>query len=226
MIKISPSILAADFTKLGNEIESIANADYIHFDVMDGVFVRNISFGFPVLESVRAITDKTLDVHLMIQSPSQYAAKFAAAGADIITFHIEAEEPDVSWLNPVASDRVRNTIDTIHSCGKKAGLTLRPSTPAAAVIPYIDRLDLVLVMTVEPGYGGQEFLPRTLSKVSEIRAAIDRVNPKCELEVDGGINIETAKLCVSAGANVLVAGIDVFSVPDRAAHIEELRGSV
>jgi len=213
MNRISPSILAADFSKLGSEIESVKNADYIHFDVMDGVFVQNISFGFPVLESVRAITDKTLDIHLMIESPSRYISRFVDAGGDIITFHVEAEAPE----------QIHETIKYIHSRGKKAGLSLKPETPSSAIVPYITDLDMVLVMTVEPGYGGQEFIPQMLPKVAELRDIIDKHKPGCELEVDGGINLETAKLCVDAGATVLVAGIDVFNTTDRAAHIEQLR---
>jgi len=213
MIKISPSILAADFAKLGSEIKSIKGADYVHFDVMDGVFVPNISFGFPVLESVRKITDKTLDVHLMIESPSRYVARFAEAGGGIITFHVEAE----------TSENIQTAIDGLHKLGKKAGLSVKPDTPADAILPYIDKLDLVLVMTVEPGYGGQKFMSAMLPKISEIRDVIDSRGLDCELEVDGGINPETAKLCIDAGANVLVAGSDVFNATDRAASIEELR---
>lgn len=213
MVKISPSILAADFSKLGSEIESVSGADYIHFDVMDGVFVRNISFGFPVLESVRAVTGKTLDIHLMIETPSRYISEFIDKGGDIITFHVEAETPD----------KVKSSIGTIHNRGKKAGLSLKPETPAASLLPYIELLDLVLVMTVEPGYGGQEFMPEMLPKIAELRKIINDVNPDCELEVDGGININVAKLCIKNGANVLVAGQDVFSAADRNAHIEALR---
>lgn len=216
MIKIAPSILAADFSKLGSEIESVSDADYIHFDVMDGVFVQNISFGLPVLESVRRITDKTLDVHLMLQTPSRYISRFIDAGGDIITFHVEAEAAYSEIL-------IRETIAKIHKSGKKAGLSLRPVTPASAVLPYIVDLDIVLVMSVEPGYGGQEFMPEVLPKIAELREAINRSGSNCELEVDGGINVETAVLCVEAGANVLVAGNDVFSVEDRNAHIRELK---
>ena len=215
MIKIAPSILSADFARLGEEIDSVKCADYVHFDVMDGVFVPNISFGLPVLKSVRKITDMTLDIHLMLRSPSQYASKFAKAGGDIITFHVEAETPGA----------VRFTIDEIHKLGKKAGLSLKPETPAEALFPYIEELDLILVMTVEPGYGGQEFISAMLPKISELRGVIDSRGLNCELEVDGGINHETAKLCIAAGANVLVAGNDVFYAADRSAHINELRGA-
>ena len=213
MIKIAPSILSADFTKLGCDIESVSTADYLHFDVMDGVFVHNLSFGFPVLKSVRKFTDMILDVHLMIKSPSRYITEFADAGGDIITFHVEAEAPD----------SINKMIKKIHEHGKKAGLSIKPETPADVLFPYIGLLDIVLVMTVEPGYGGQEFQNEMLAKVSELRRFIDKSGANCELEVDGGINFETAKLCIEAGANVLVAGSDMFSTIDRVAHIAELR---
>jgi len=213
MIKIAPSILAADFTELGNDIMSVSTADYLHFDVMDGVFVPNISFGIPVLQSVRKITDMVLDVHLMIEKPLRYVEKFAEAGGDIITFHIETE----------TSSNTQLAIDIIHKNGKKAGLSLKPTTPVEKLLPFIDMLDLILVMTVDPGYGGQDFVSAMLSKISKIRDIINDRGLECELEVDGGINMETASLCVRAGANVLVAGNDVFNATDRAAHIEELR---
>jgi len=214
MIKVAPSILAADFTKLGDDIKSVESADYLHFDVMDGLFVPNISFGIPVLKAVRKITDMTLDVHLMIDTPIRYIQKFAEAGADIITFHIEAEK----------KENIQKTIDEIHKHGKKAGISLKPYTPAQEVIPFLDSLDLILVMTVEPGYGGQKFMADKLPKISELRNHINNRKPDCDLEVDGGINIETAKQCIEAGANVLVAGEDIFRSSDRAAHINKLRG--
>jgi len=213
MIKIAPSILAADFTRLGDEIKSVESADYLHFDVMDGVFVQNISFGLPVLKSVRKITDMVLDIHLMIEKPSQYVARFAKAGGDIITFHVEAEDPNDTHA----------TIDEIHKIGKKAGLSIKPDTSAEALLPYIDKLDLVLVMTVEPGYGGQEFISAMLPKISEVRNIIDSRGINCELEVDGGINLETAKQCTATGANVLVVGSDLFNKADRRTHIDKLR---
>jgi len=213
MIKIAPSILAADFTKLGEDIESVNSADYLHFDVMDGMFVPNISFGIPVLESVRNVTDMVLDVHLMIDNPSRYITKFAEAGADIITFHIEAE----------TQENIVNAINETHKLGKKAGLSVKPATSAEKLLPYIDSLDLVLVMTVEPGYGGQEFMEEMLPKIKELRGIINSRDISCELEVDGGIKPETAKMCIEAGANVLVAGSDIFKMPDRAAQITKLR---
>ena len=215
MIKIAPSILAADFTELGKDIKSVSTAEYLHFDVMDGMFVSNISFGIPVLESVRKITDMVLDVHLMINTPSRYVEAFAKSGGDIITFHVEAETPD----------NIQAAIEKLHKLGKKAGLSLKPETPAVALSPFIDMLDLILVMTVEPGYGGQDFNSAMLTKISEIREIIEKFGLKCELEVDGGINLKTAGLCIDAGANVLVAGNDIFNADDRAAHIEKLRNS-
>jgi len=213
MIKVASSVLAADFTKLGEEIKSVGKSDYLHFDVMDGTFVPNISFGIPVLRSVRKATKMTLDVHLMITTPSRFIAKFAEAGADIITFHVEAEE----------QENIIKTIDHIHKMGKKAGLSISPATPVKAVLPYIELLDMVLVMTVEPGYGGQRFIRKTLPKISLLRGVIDGRGINCDLEVDGGINLKTAKLCVNAGANVLVAGVDIFNSADRSAKIEKLR---
>jgi len=213
MIKIAPSILAADFLKLGEDIKSIETADYLHFDVMDGMFVSNISFGIPVLESVRKSTDMILDVHLMIDSPSRYVEKFITAGADIITFHIEAEKPE----------SIKKTISKIKSFGKKAGLSIKPGTPGELVLPYIDSLDLILVMTVEPGYGGQSFIYEMLPKITEINDMITKQKLTCDLEVDGGINLETAALCIKAGANVLVTGNDLFNAKDRASLIFDLR---
>ena len=213
MIKTAPSILMADFTKLGEEIESVKNADYLHFDVMDGVFVPNISIGLPVLESVRKATDMMLDVHLMIMSPARYTARFAKAGADIVVFHVEAETPE----NTAAA------IDELHRLGKKVGLSVKPGTPIEALTPYITTIDMALVMTVEPGFGGQKFISGMLPKITQLRRIINSQGLNCELEVDGGINTETAKLCVEAGANVLVSGNDIFSAPDRAARIAALR---
>ena len=213
MIKIAPSILAADFTKVGEEIRSVETADYLHFDVMDGVFVPNISIGLPVLESVRDITDMTLDVHLMITSPANYVQRFAEAGGDIIVFHIEAETP----ANTIAA------IERIHKLGRRAGLSVKPATPVERLMGYIGGIDLALVMTVEPGFGGQEFIPGMLDKISKLRQVIDSRGLHCEIEVDGGINVETAKLCLQAGADVLVAGSDIFRSGDRTAQIEALR---
>lgn len=213
MVKIAPSILSADFYRLGDEITSISTADYIHFDVMDGSFVPNISFGLPILKSVRKMTDMMLDVHLMIRHPSQFATRFADAGADIITFHVEAE----------SSEKTHFTLDEIHKAGKRAGLSLKPETPVDVLLPFIEKLDVILIMTVEPGYGGQDLITSTLPKVTELRKIIDSKGYHCELEVDGGVNIDTARLCITAGADILVTGSDVFKSSDRAEHISQLR---
>ncbi len=214
MIKIAPSILSSDFARLGAEIDSINTADYVHFDVMDGSFVPNLALGIPELVSVRKYTDMTLDVHLMIADPLKYARRFAQAGADIVVFHIEAAAPE----------NVKKALADIKAAGKRAGLSLKPKTPAKAIEPYLPELDIVLVMTVEPGFGGQEFMADMLPKIAELRQMINDGGYNCELEVDGGINPITAKLCTDAGADVIVAGSDIFNASDRAARIRELRG--
>ena len=217
MIKIAPSILSADFSRLGNEITDIRSggADYIHFDVMDGEFVPNISIGIPVLKSLRKITDMFIDVHLMITTPLRFAKAFCDAGADLVVFHVEAD----SYQN------ISDAIDVVKAQGKKVGLAVKPRTPAAVLYPFIDRLDLVLVMTVEPGFGGQSFMPDQLPKIKELRHEIERRGLDCELEVDGGVDPVTAKLCKAAGANVLVAGSAVFGKADRAAQIAAIRNA-
>ena len=214
MVKIAPSILSADFCRLGADIDSIRTADYLHFDVMDGIFVPNISIGIPVLQSVRKYTDMILDVHLMITQPIRYVEAFANAGADIIVFHAEADTPE----------NISDAVDKVKKLGKKAGIALKPKTPAEAILPYIDRLDLALVMTVEPGFGGQKFMADMMPKLAAISGVIQQRRLDCGLEVDGGINPDTAKLCIENGANVLVAGSDVFKSADRKARILQLRG--
>ena len=217
MIKIAPSILSADFSRLGEEITDIRSggADYIHFDVMDGEFVPNISIGIPVLKSLRKITDMFIDVHLMITTPLRFAKAFCDAGADLVVFHVEAD----SYQN------ISDAIDVVKAQGKKVGLAVKPRTPAAVLYPFIERLDLVLVMTVEPGFGGQSFMPDQLPKIKELRHEIERRGLDCELEVDGGVDPVTAKLCKAAGANVLVAGSAVFGKADRAAQIAAIRNA-
>lgn len=197
MIKIAPSILSADFSRLGEEITAItkAGADYIHIDVMDGIFVPNITFGPPVIKSIRKFTNKPFDVHLMIDSPERYLKNFFDAGADIITVHSEA------------STHLHRTIQEIKSLGIKAGVSINPATSIEAIRYVLDEVDLVLIMTVNPGFGGQKFINSAVPKIKMIKD----INPNLEIEIDGGINEETAKLCIDNGANVLVAGSYIFS---------------
>ena len=213
MIKFSPSILTADFVHLGDAIEELDNAktDMFHLDVMDGIFVPNISIGIPVVDSIRKATKTVLDVHLMIDRPHRYIEQFAKAGADIIGFHIEAGSP------------IKETIDLIHSFGKKACLTIKPKTPAEEVFPYLKELDMVLVMSVEPGFGGQKFMPDALPKIPAIREKANELGIAIDIEVDGGINLETAPLAVKAGVNVLVTGNVLFSAEDKTKRLSELR---
>ena len=214
MIKIAPSILSADFAYLARDIEKIATADYVHVDVMDGLFVPNISIGIPVVKSIRPTTDLPLDVHLMIERPVRYVEQFCDAGADIVTCHVEAD----------TEENILAAIDKIHAKGKKAGVVVKPRTPASAVLPFIDKVELILVMTVEPGFGGQKFMADMMPKVQAIRGYIDAMNPACELEVDGGVAPDTCQACIDAGANVLVAGSAVYKAEDIPARIKLLRG--
>ena len=214
MIKIAPSILSADFANLERDIKKIATADYVHVDVMDGAFVPNMSIGIPVVQSLRKCTDMFLDVHLMIEKPVRYVEQFAKAGADLLSIHLEADHPT----------RIAEALRKMEECKVKKAVALRPITSAKAILPYIEQLDLVLVMTVEPGFGGQAFMNSQLDTIREVRALIDRYNPACELEVDGGISPKTAPLVIDAGANVLVAGSAVYGAQDIPAAIRALRG--
>ena len=214
MIKIAPSILSADFAHLGRDVEAIATADYVHFDVMDGVFVPNISIGIPVLKSIRKVTTLPIDAHLMIVQPVHYVEQFCDAGADLVTCHVEADTPE----------NIHLALEKIHAKGKKAGVVVKPNTRAEAVLPFVKECDIILVMTVEPGFGGQKFMADMMPKVAQIRKYIDELNPDCELEVDGGVDSETCHDCIAAGANVLVAGSAVYKAADIPAKIKELRG--
>ena len=214
MIKIAPSLLSADFANLQRDIEGVPNADWLHVDVMDGMFVPNISIGVPVVKSLRRCTDKFLDVHLMVEKPGRYVEAFARAGADLLSVHLEADMPPA----------IHAALDQMEALGVKKGVVLRPITAAEAVIPYLKRgIDLVLVMTVEPGFGGQAFMTDQLEKITAIRRSIGAYCPACDLEVDGGVDPETAKLVIAAGANVLVAGSAVFGKADPAAAVDALR---
>ena len=213
MIKISPSVLACDFTRLGEEVADIerAGADMVHLDVMDGRFVTNISFGLPIVEALRKKSNMVFDVHLMIVEPELYVQRFIDAGADIVTFHYEATE------------KSHEILKLIRDNGKKASISIKPNTPAEVLFPYLEECDMVLVMTVEPGYGGQALIPETLEKVKILREEIIKRGLNVEVQVDGGITAANATNAINAGANVLVAGSSVFKAADRKSAIDSLR---
>lgn len=210
MSKIAPSILAANMDDLENDIKEvvIAGADYIHIDVMDGKFVPNETPGLKMLKEAKKVTSITLDVHLMVENPKEYMRDFID-DADIITFHIEAAD----------SKTIEEIIEILKSHKKKVGISIKPKTPVDTVLPYIDKIDMILVMTVEPGFGGQKLIPDTIEKIKELR----KIRPNLDIEVDGGINVETASLVKEAGANILVAGTAVFKAENKKEVIEKLR---
>ena len=217
MALIAPSILSADFANLQAGVETIAEsgADWVHVDVMDGLFVPNITIGIPVVAALRRVTSLPLDVHLMIDRPIRYVEQFVKAGADWLTIHVEADQPQ----------NTLEALDKIHALGCKAAISLKPKTPAEAAIPYLAKCDMILVMTVEPGFGGQAFMDHLMPKLRQLRSYIDEQNPDCELEVDGGVNEQTAQICRANGANVLVAGSAYFKAPDKAAFVKALQNA-
>ena len=215
-IKIAPSILASDFTRLGEEVARVleAGADYIHVDVMDGYFVPNIALGLPVVKSLRkAFPEAFFDVHFMVSRPERYVESFCEAGASLITLHVEADMPEIT----------SQALEMIRNHGVMTGLSVKPKTPIWAFEPWIEQIDLALIMTVEPGFGGQSFMMDMLPKIQALRQRLDECNPNCEIEVDGGITPQTARLVKQAGANVLVTGSTVFGSDDYAKMIQILR---
>ena len=215
MVKVAPSILSADFVNLERDIRALkeTGADYVHVDVMDGLFVPNITIGIPVIAAIRRITDMPLDVHLMIDRPLRYVDDFCKAGSDLLTVHVEADTQE----NTLAA------LKRIRENGVRAAISVKPKTPAEAVLPFLPYCDLILVMTVEPGFGGQSFMQDMMHKLKTIRGYIDAKNTGCELEVDGGVNTETARICRENGANVLVAGSAYFKAADPAAFVRAVK---
>ena len=215
MAKIAPSILSADFANLERDIRDIRSngGDWVHVDVMDGLFVPNISIGIPVVQAIRPVTDLPLDVHLMIDRPIRYVEQFVKAGADWLTIHVEADQPANTLV----------CLDKIRQLGCKAAISLKPGTPAEAARVFLPKCDMVLVMTVEPGFGGQKFMADMMPKLRTLRQMLDEVNPACILEVDGGVDSATCALCKENGAEVLVAGSAYFKAADRQAFVRTVR---
>ena len=214
MAILSPSILSCDYMNMQKDFEDCkkAGCKWLHVDIMDGHFVPNLSFGYSLVKSMRPITDLVLDVHLMIDTPIKYAEEFCKAGADYLTIHVEAD----------TEENIHKTLDLIRSMGVKPGVVVKPKTPAEAVLPFLSKCDLVLVMTVEPGFGGQKFMADMMPKLKKLREYIDEQNPACHLEVDGGVDLVTGEICKENGADVLVAGSAYFKQTDRASFVEAI----
>ena len=214
MAILSPSILSADYMHFHADMDETKKngAKWLHVDIMDGHFVPNMSFGYAWVKSMRKITDLVLDVHLMIDTPIKYAEEFCKAGADYLTIHVEADTPE----------NIEKTLELIRSLGVKPGIVVKPNTPAEAIEKYLPMVDLVLVMTVEPGFGGQKFMEHMMPKLRQLRAMLDKVNPACHLEVDGGVDLNTAEICKANGADVLVAGSAFYGAADRPAFVAQI----
>jgi len=214
MAILSPSLLSADYMNMEQDIKATvaSGVKWLHVDIMDGHFVPNLSFGYSMVKAIRPITDAVLDVHLMIDTPIKYAEEFCKAGADYLTIHVEADTPE----------NIHKTLDLIRSLGVKPGIVVKPKTPAEAIAPYLEKCDLVLVMTVEPGFGGQKFMTDMMPKLKQLRQMLDEVNPSCHLEVDGGVDLTTCVTCKENGADVLVAGSAYYKVADRKAFVEAI----
>ena len=214
MAILAPSILSADYMNMERDLTMTKEmgVKWLHVDIMDGHFVPNMSFGYAWVKSMRKITDLTLDVHLMIDTPIKYAEEFCKAGADYLTIHVEADTPE----------NIEKTLDLIRSHGVKPGIVVKPNTPAEAIAPYLEQVELVLVMTVEPGFGGQKFMEHMMPKLKQLREMLDKVNPACHLEVDGGVDLNTAEICKANGADVLVAGSAFYGAADRPGFVKTI----
>ena len=214
MAILSPSILAADLLNLGRDVKMIEDSGckWVHVDVMDGIFVPNLSYGYTTVKALRPATDMVLDVHLMIDRPIRYVERFVKAGADWLTIHVEADQPH----------NTLEALEKIRALGCKAAISLKPGTPAEAAVPYLDKVDMILVMTVEPGFGGQKFMADQMDKVRQLREWMDDINPDCHIEVDGGVDLNTVVTCKENGADVLVAGSAFFGSNDKAAFCQKL----